>query len=78
MFTQGTPPFTIITSIFIFSLCNAGDDTVSSKQLQSSLIMIDESDDDLDKFLDFLELSKKVCCSIHLGKNMNLCFVPRT
>ena len=68
MFAQGIPPpFTLTTSIprMCLSLCNVGNDTISSMDLENSLIMIEEGDEEeLDHFLDFLQLSQEVCCSL--------------
>lgn len=63
VFTQGIPPpFTLNAAVPLMSLplCYVGNDTISSKNLENSAIMIEDSDEELDSFLDYLEFSQTV------------------
>ena len=48
-----------------FTLCSVGDDTITSHHLEGNLLLVKtcafECPEELDKFLDALELTEQVC-----------------
>ena len=61
---QGVPPpFVLSVSLPHESLplCSVGKDTILSHGVQNSLVMVQPEDDDLDKFLDLVEITNNVC-----------------
>ena len=67
MLAQGVPPPFVLSVSFPFKslpLCSVGKDMIISHGVQNSLVMVQPAtyteDDDLDKFLDLVEITNNV------------------